>query len=365
MSNNSIYFKNLNGLRFLAAFSVLLAHTELLKKLHGLPNINDLAFYTNTNGHIGVILFFVLSGFLITYLLLQEESNKGKISIKQFYVRRMLRIWPLYFLMVIIASLIYFSTKNPIFGVKGWWGYFSIFPNVSKAFGFYYDGVVHLWSIGVEEQFYLIWPYILLLTVKLKRLRLYLLIGIFIIVSLLTHFIWFIQSHFNVFSVSSFEFWDRFFKMFKINSMALGGIVGLLVFRGIKIKVFNSRLIRLIIFFLPFVFWYSGFQFKVFNDEIYTLLFALILYLFALYDKTINLEQKWLNNLGIISYGIYVYHWLVILGMIQLIKYFNIQNLIYSNLIIYIGGITLTLLISYISFYYFERRFLNLKSRFE
>ena len=365
MSINSIYFKNLNGLRFIAAFSVLMAHTELLKKSFGLPNIDHLAFYSNTNGHIGVILFFVLSGFLITFLLLQKERDKGKISIKNFYVRRMLRIWPLYFLMVIIAALIYFSTKNPIFGNHGWWGYFTIFPNVSKAFGYYYDGVVHLWSIGVEEQFYLIWPFILVLTIKVKRTRLYLLIGIFVVVSLLPHVIGYIQSHFYLFSTSSFEFWNRFVNMFKINVMALGGVVGLLVFRGFKIRVFNSKLTRLIIFFLPFVMWYSGFHFKIFNDEIYGFLFALILYLFASYEKTINLEQKWLNQLGKISYGIYVYHWLVIIGMIQLIKFLNIQNVVFSNLIIYVGGITLTLSISYISFYYFERRFLNLKSSFE
>lgn len=365
MSINTTYFKNLNGLRFIAAFSVLIAHTELLKSLHGLPNINDLAFYTNTNGHVGVILFFVLSGFLITYLLLQEEQKNGKISLKHFYVRRMLRIWPLYFLMILVSALVYFLSNNSIFGAQGWWGYFTIFPNVSKAFGYYYDGVVHLWSIGVEEQFYLIWPFLLLLTIKFKRMRLYLLIGIFVFVSLLPHIIWYLQTHYNLFSTSSFEFWDRFIKMFKINSMALGGISGWLIFKGIKVKFFNSRLIRLIIFFLPFAMWYSGIHFKLFNDEIYTILFALILFLFASYDNTINLEQKWLNSLGRISYGIYVYHWLIILGMFEIIHSLKIHNIIYSNIIIYIGGILMTLIISYISFYYFERRFLNLKSKFE
>lgn len=364
MRTNSIYFKNLNGLRFIAAFSVVLAHTELLKSLHGFSNINDLAFYQNTNGHIGVILFFVLSGFLITYLLLKEESDNGKISIKHFYVRRILRIWPLYFLMVLISFIVYlFSSK--VFGVNGWWGYFSIFPNVSKALGYYYDGVVHLWSIGVEEQFYLIWPFLLILTSKFKKIRLRLLLLIFVSISILPHVLWYLQSHFNFLSATTFQFLDRFTKMFKINSMALGGIAGLIVFKGKKFSVFDSRFVRLILFFLPFVMWYSGFHFNVFNDEIYTLLFALILYLFASYDETIDLEHKWLTKLGQISYGVYVYHWLVILVMFKVVKLFKISNLLLVNLIIYLGGVLTTFLISYLSYHYFEKRFLNLKTKFE
>ena len=364
MSTKAIYFKNLNGLRFIAAFSVLLAHIELLKSLHGYSNINDLAFYKNTNGHIGVILFFVLSGFLITYLLLKEESDHKSISLKRFYIRRILRIWPLYFLMVCISFLVY-TLKGSVFGEGGWWGYFSIFPNVSKALGYYYDGVVHLWSIGVEEQFYLIWPILLMITKKLFKIRLPILILIFIGFSFLPHLLWFVQSHFHLFSEQSFQFLDRFTKMFKINCMAFGGIVGYFIFIKKRFRLLENKTVRQFLFFIPFIMWYSGVHFSNFTDEIYTVLFGVILYCFAVYDSTINLEYRWLNFLGKISYGIYVYHWLVILMMFKCLSYFEIENNILINLIIYLGTIGVTFLMAYLSYNYFEKFFLKIKVKFE
>ena len=364
MSTNTVYFKNLNGLRFIAAFSVLLAHIELLKSLNGFSNINDLAFYKNTNGHIGVILFFVLSGFLITYLLLKEESENKMISLKNFYLRRILRIWPLYFLMVIISFIVYLIGGS-VFGEGGWWGYFTIFPNVSKSLGYYYDGVVHLWSIGVEEQFYLIWPILLIATQKLFRIRLVILFLLFLFFSFLPHFLWFSQSHFSLFSDQNFLFLDRFTKMFKINCMALGGIVGYLIFVKKRFKLLDSRLVRISLFFIPFLMWYFGIHFTHFTDEIYTLFFGLILYCFAAYDETINLEYKVLNFLGKISYGIYVFHWMFVLLSFKLIRVFEIENNVIINLVIYILTIGLTLLTSYLSHAYFEKFFLKLKVKFE
>ena len=364
MSTNSIYFKNLNALRFIAAFSVLLAHIELLKSLHGFSNINDFAFYKNTNGHIGVILFFVLSGFLITFLLLKEESEYKKISLKKFYVRRILRIWPLYFLMVTISYIVYLIFGSN-FGEGGWWGYFSIFPNVSKALGYYYDGVVHLWSIGVEEQFYLIWPILLLITRKLFRIRLVVLILLFLFFSLLPHVLWFSQSHFILFSDQNFQFLDRFTKMFKINCMALGGIVGYLIFIKKRFKLLENKSLRKLLFFTPFAMCYFGIHFSNFTDEIYTLLFGLILYCFATYDDNINLEKKVLNFLGKISYGIYVFHWLIVLLTFKIIAILKIENNLIINLVVYIGTIGLTILTSYLSYTYFEKFFLKLKVKFE
>src|SRR5262245_23508948 len=102
MDKEKIYFPNLNGLRFIAAFLVIIHHLEQFKLTFKMDNYWNVPFIEPI-GRLGVVLFFVLSGFLITYLLLAEENIKGGISIKSFYVRRILRIWPLYFLIVLLG----------------------------------------------------------------------------------------------------------------------------------------------------------------------------------------------------------------------------------------------------------------------
>ena len=96
-----VYFPNINGLRFIAALLVIIHHTEQIKDILGLSNYWSTPIIRSIGG-LGVLLFFVLSGFLITFLLLDEESTTGTISIKKFYIRRILRIWPLYYLILIL-----------------------------------------------------------------------------------------------------------------------------------------------------------------------------------------------------------------------------------------------------------------------
>ena len=97
------YFKGLNALRFFAAFLVVLHHAEQIRLKYGMFNLKQLSLFNN--GGIAVTFFFVLSGFLITYLLLKEQAYTSSISIGKFYTRRVLRIWPLYFLLVIIGTV--------------------------------------------------------------------------------------------------------------------------------------------------------------------------------------------------------------------------------------------------------------------
>jgi peptidoglycan/LPS O-acetylase OafA/YrhL len=100
-TKESLYLPNLNGIRFMAAIMVLIHQLEYTKKELGLNKIwtqNGLGYL----GDLGVILFFTLSGFLITYLLLIEKHKTGVINIKSFYVRRILRIWPLYYFIILL-----------------------------------------------------------------------------------------------------------------------------------------------------------------------------------------------------------------------------------------------------------------------
>ena len=101
-----VYFPGLNGIRFLAALAVMICHMEMTKHWFHEPNIYTVSFVGGVLGDIGVILFFVLSGFLITYLLLQEQQDLGTIKIKQFYIRRILRIWPLYYMVILLGLFV-------------------------------------------------------------------------------------------------------------------------------------------------------------------------------------------------------------------------------------------------------------------
>ncbi|MEP6985313.1 MAG: acyltransferase family protein, partial [Chloroflexota bacterium] len=93
-----IHFKGLNALRFYAAVSVVVHHVMYNPNVwYGLPNLPDTVGRFFINGTDAVHLFYVLSGFLITYLMLVERERTGTVSVKKFYLRRVLRIWPLYF----------------------------------------------------------------------------------------------------------------------------------------------------------------------------------------------------------------------------------------------------------------------------
>ena len=107
-----VYFNNLDGLRFLAAFLVLLHHAQFFKDINSYPLSSVFSIYLVEAGKMGVNLFFVLSGFLISYLLFTEKKETKTVSLKKFYIRRALRIWPLYIaygLVIILGTLLFFK----------------------------------------------------------------------------------------------------------------------------------------------------------------------------------------------------------------------------------------------------------------
>lgn len=169
MNKQKIYFPNLNGLRFIAAFLVIIHHIEQFKSISNFENYWDKIPFIGIIGKLGVILFFVLSGFLITYLLLTEEQSFKKISIGKFYVRRILRIWPLYFFIILLAFLILPNIDLfvlPNFDKDVIYSnlflklllYAIFFPNLVLSLLGVVPYASHTWSIGTEEQFYLVWP---------------------------------------------------------------------------------------------------------------------------------------------------------------------------------------------------------------
>src|SRR4051794_36933571 len=156
---NLKYIARLDSVRFGAVFFVLLQH------LFGLTFLPW--------GHLGVSLFFVLSGFLITGILLRERERIGtgelsrKKAIGQFYWRRTVRIFPLYFAVVLV-----FAVLLDVGGGRGLWKWlFSYTMNYRIWLQHYEDPVWSgFWSLAVEEHFYLIWPAIILLAPKRIRI---------------------------------------------------------------------------------------------------------------------------------------------------------------------------------------------------
>jgi len=111
-------------------------------------------------GHLSIMLFFVLSGFLITNILMWEFKTKGKIQTGKFFLRRFLRVWPLYFLIIIFGFFIFPHLPYGIETVHELWRFVLFLPNFDEIIMGPYDPINFLsvtWTIGVEEQFYLSW----------------------------------------------------------------------------------------------------------------------------------------------------------------------------------------------------------------
>ena len=184
------YFEHLDTLRFFAFFSVFVLHVTFFGTYYnGEPWFVFIKDSLVQNGDLGVNFFFTLSGFLITNLLLQEREDTGKINILKFYARRFLRIWPLYFMLVIVGFIVLPAIlhlkpeANPFkpefsyipFAELGY--FFSFLVNFDLIYNTYPSPVLGvLWSISVEEQFYIFWP--LLIAIIPRRFLVYSLIGV-------------------------------------------------------------------------------------------------------------------------------------------------------------------------------------------
>jgi peptidoglycan/LPS O-acetylase OafA/YrhL len=168
--NKRFYQPELDGLRFYAFLGVFMYHTvpsqpEFYSGMH-LPFPALFAAAVKA-GAAGVDLFFVLSAFLITSLLLRETSETGGISLRRFYMRRILRIWPLYFAVLALGVVLAHTVKTQHFAWYYATGFFFFVGNwVMAAFGRTESICVPMWTVSIEEQFYLLWP---LLMKLLKR----------------------------------------------------------------------------------------------------------------------------------------------------------------------------------------------------
>jgi peptidoglycan/LPS O-acetylase OafA/YrhL len=360
-AQRTVFFPNLNGVRFIAAMLVVIDHIESMKLCFLLPNRTKIPFFYAL-GKLGVVLFFVLSGFLITYLLLTEQQGTRTISIKQFYTRRILRIWPLYFLIVIFALWVaphlsilqipYFESclgrgNDTIIAVL----MFGLCSNGVLAWYGSVPFAVQAWSIGTEEQFYLIWPWL----VKKCRNKLVAFIAVIAAYNGIKYLLMALQPHWPV-AQKILDFWYYF----NIDCMAIGAIAAYLLFakKELLLKWIFHPVMQWGIYAIVLTLIGFGIKFPYFHFEIFSLLFAIILLNLAANPKSVvRLQYPWLDYLGKISYGIYMYHFIAITLVLHGLTAKGWAN----DWLIYPGSIGATILLSALSYHGFEIWFLRMK----
>ena len=372
MYSNISYFKGLNALRFFAAYLVLIHHLEQIRLKNNLFNFKEYSLFNN--GGLAVSFFFVLSGFLITYLLLIEVHEKGLINIKNFYIRRILRIWPLYFILIIIGTLLIpfliqvfnvnYSMPYSFSDVILYYIFFSPFL-VNMYFGHHL--LEPLWSIGVEEIFYIFWAplvkffyqYIFILSFSVILLKVFLLLAI--------------QKYYYS------EFAIILLKTLSFESMAVGALGASYIYH-LKKNINELRLFSKLFQFIFLIIIFSRLLFfKTFNniffisktsnyflDLSFDFLFLWLIINLSLNNKSvIKLNHKLLNMLGDISYGIYMYHMVVIFFLVFIFsKFFTSSDNFFMWVVFYLLATMLTILVSYLSKNFFENKFLKLKKKY-
>ena len=368
------HFKGLNSLRFFAALLVLMHHTETIRKKNGLENLEWLGLFRN--GVNAVTFFFVLSGFLITYLLLKENDKTHTVNIGTFYIKRMLRIWPLYFLIFFIGTLLLPQVLQLLniqyqmpyqFGQV--WYYFVFFLPGLVTFYFGHHLLEPLWSIGVEEVFYLIWAPIFKFFKKRLLIILFAIIILKSIATLMSVYVF--HSTLLTFTLD----------IFKFDAMAIGALGAYVVFnlkQSVSDKFIYNRMNQLLMYGLLLVYlvfhdniknqyWDLLFKTPILSELLIDSLFIYLIIGVSLVDQSIiKLENKALSFLGEISYGIYMYHMLIIFAIMQFGKaYFAELSLFSGTLLFYITLLALVIGTASISKKYFEDIFLKIKRKIE
>jgi peptidoglycan/LPS O-acetylase OafA/YrhL len=354
------YFQNLDSLRFIAASLVMIHHAEQFKQLAGLPNCwtSPIIFAIGVQA---VQFFFVLSGFLITYLLLKERSRTGTVDIKGFYRRRILRIWPLYYVTVALA---FFLVPALHFGPGGiqyyqqelhahFWEnlfYFVVFlPNLQLA---YYTPVLagaQCWSLGVEEQFYMFWPALIKF---FGRYPLRSLFAVFVTKALILR----LCAKLHATHVLSY-----FCTTLSIEAMALGGIAAFVIIHTRRSEGSRPRMNALACTAACII---AALLLKYDAVQLVSLLgYAILIFACACMPRIGGRLQAPFEYLGKISYGLYMLHPVVM--VVSLYVLHNLSSISDDNksLLLYIIAFPLTIFVAACSNKFFESPFLRLKGR--
>jgi len=365
-----VFFPNLDGLRFFCFLSVFLYHGFYTSDPALLQNeaYSFIKHFLFANGNLGVNFFFVLSGFLITYLLLSEREQCGRIDVPRFYLRRVLRIWPLFYACVLIGFVLFPYIKK-LSGLEpaetaNWWMYLTFLNNFDVIREGLPDASILgvLWSIAVEEQFYLVWPLLLALFPPRFYGWLFAVIGA-------------VSVAFRAFYAGN-EMVIEYHTLSVISDMAIGGAAAWLAWSRNSV-IERVRVLPKIFIVLIYVLVLLTYLWR---DKIFAGAAGIAIervlsgVLFALVILEQNYAQRSLfkfssfpriSRLGTITYGMYCLHFLAILIALRLTGRFYERTELWQVIADTLLALVLTIVISLISYRFFERPFLQLKKRFQ
>lgn len=357
LMNNRFYRPELDALRF-AAFALVFIN-------HGFPSlagfqaarvpewISTAVIGFKNGGAFGVDLFFLLSSYLITEILLREHRDRSAINVPAFWTRRILRIWPLYFGFLAFALWIvplWLPQSFPRFHALAYatfWGNFAVIVRPGEM-----DSVGQLlWSVSIEEQFYFVWP--LVISLFVGRLRS--ICFVLFLVSTATR-LYLVATGVD----STWAFWSN--TPARLEPIAAGALIAAILNGRMPELTGTRRVISivsgLILIALAGTFGSFDGVTSLFTYPIATVA-AVLLLLGTLGSPWPT--PGWLTYLGRISYGLYVFHFFAI-SIVR--KYIVVDHAFGEWALQFVAAFALTVACAALSYRYFERPFLRLKERF-
>jgi peptidoglycan/LPS O-acetylase OafA/YrhL len=367
---------NLDGLRCVGALAILFIHIEDIKEFAG-KAMMPWGVFAKPLGNHAVSLFFVLSGFIITYLLLKEKEHTGTINLKNFYIRRILKIWPLYYLIVLVGFFV-LPHLDTFFSVSySPWKNGPLFKYALSALLFLPAGAVGLlggkfptigatWTVRVEEAFYLFWP------VLLKRSKNYVRVMVIIIIAVMLARYGFaaiaLVCHYRLLVPGAVKTIWLDLNDYRFSCMAFGALGAYFVVSDNKkiLNVLFRKDLQWLVYVVAALLLLIYRKHESLLYEPSSALFAIMIMNLAANPNTvIKLDYKPLNYLGKISYGIYLYNPIMrILGLELTEKLFGDVIGWQANLLFYTLSVAFTIVVSAISYEFFEKYFLRMKGRF-
>ena len=348
-------FPCLDGWRAVSILIVLGSHCGHT----GLPDSLVPTVWWLFSGKMGVRFFFVISGFLITSLLLQEYDRRGKISLRRFYARRALRILPVYYaFLLVVFALQHFTAWHQ--SGAAWLG------NLTFTTNYLGDNWVtgHLWSLAVEEQFYVLWP-ILLVAIGCQNSKgLFIALALPVVVAPLVRVIGYTKTA----PIILQPFFSEYSFLQHFDSLAVGCLAAVLLVR--KEHLVSQALGRfkrggvllaLVLIFTPHVLsrlLVAGMFTVPLGDSCQAIGFGMLILQGVLFPGGFApLNWPVIRNLGVLSYSLYIWQQLFCASP----KFFGWPDLWFMSMP---GWLFAALLTAMLSYYCFEKPLLGLRARF-